>query len=227
MKNHKSFIAGMITMLLIVSMVGTASATQGKITKELEYRNISVSLDGKKLDLKDAAGNTVEPFMFGGTNYLPVRALAEALGLNVAWDGTTNTVVLTSPKVEPTTPVEEVTEQAERLLFSRDHVRLYFLEISSTSQGDYTVKFRLENDSDYSINVWARDITVTGKTPAATMSCSAEPGKTAVGTLTITKDALAEVGLDKLKTMKTRFSVGGVDYAGNRLSFETGNFMLP
>lgn len=35
--------------------------------------------------------------MFSGTNYLPVRALAESLGLNVAWDGANNTVVLTTP----------------------------------------------------------------------------------------------------------------------------------
>ena len=97
MKNYKSFFAGMLTMLLIVCLTGTALATTGKVTRELEYRNISVSLDGKKLDLRDAKGNAVEPFMFEGTNYLPVRALAESLGLNVAWDGATSTVVLTTP----------------------------------------------------------------------------------------------------------------------------------
>lgn len=98
MKNKRGFIAGMLTMLLIVSMVGTASATVAKVTKELEYRDIKVTLDGEKLDLRDAKGNVVEPFMFEGTNYLPVRALAESLGLSVAWDGSTATVVLTSPE---------------------------------------------------------------------------------------------------------------------------------
>ena len=102
MKKYRGFFAGMVTMLLIVTMCGTAIATVGKVTKELEYRNIKVSLDGKILDLKDAAGNSVEPFMFDGTNYLPVRALAESLGLNVAWDGSTNTVVLTTPTDKPT-----------------------------------------------------------------------------------------------------------------------------
>ncbi|MBQ8033037.1 MAG: hypothetical protein IJ266_03690 [Elusimicrobiaceae bacterium] len=93
----RSFVAGMLTMLLIMTLVVPAAATVGKVTKELEYRDISVTLDGVKLDLKDAKGNPVEPFMFEGTNYLPVRALAESLGLNVAWDGKTATVVLTSP----------------------------------------------------------------------------------------------------------------------------------
>lgn len=94
----RSFIAGMLTMLLIMTLIVPAAATVGKVTKELEYRDISVTLDGKKLDLKDAKGNPVEPFIFEGTNYLPVRALAESLGLNVAWNGKTATVVLTTPE---------------------------------------------------------------------------------------------------------------------------------
>ena len=92
-----SFMIGMVTMLLLVCITGSALATSGKVTKELEYRNISVTLDGEKLDLRDAKGNAVEPFMFEGTNYLPVRALAESLGLSVSWDGANATVVLTSP----------------------------------------------------------------------------------------------------------------------------------
>ena len=95
-RNFNGFFSGMLTMLLIVAMVGSASATTGKVTKEIEYKNIAVSLDGKKLDLKDTKGNAVEPFMFNGTNYIPARALAEALGMSVSWDSATNTVVLTT-----------------------------------------------------------------------------------------------------------------------------------
>lgn len=98
-----SFMTGMVTMLLLVCITGSALATSGKVTKELEYRNISVTLDGEKLDLRDAKGNAVEPFMFEGTNYLPVRALAESLGLSVSWDGANATVVLTSPAEEEAT----------------------------------------------------------------------------------------------------------------------------
>ena len=97
-RNHLgSFITGMTTMLLLICLTGSALAATGKVTKELEYRDISVTLDGEKLDLRDAKGNPVEPFMFEGTNYLPVRALAESLGLSVSWDSATATVVLTSP----------------------------------------------------------------------------------------------------------------------------------
>ena len=100
MKNFKSYLAGVVTALAVCGMIGTASATVGKVQQELEYRNIKVSLDGEILDLRNAIGEPVEPFMFGGTNYLPVRALAEALGLQVAWDGANATVVLTTPAPE-------------------------------------------------------------------------------------------------------------------------------
>ena len=103
MKNFKGFIAGMLTMLLIVSMAGTVSATNGKVMKELEYRDIKVSLDGEILDLRDAQGNVVEPFKFDGTNYVPVRAIAQILGLNVAWDGKNATVLLTTPEEQKPT----------------------------------------------------------------------------------------------------------------------------
>lgn len=106
MKNHKSFLAGMLTMLLITCLIGSASATRGVVQKEIEYQDIKISLDGVVLDLKDAQGNPVEPFKFGGTNYVPARALAEALGLTVAWDGATSTVVLAHPQPVVTQPAD-------------------------------------------------------------------------------------------------------------------------
>ncbi|MBP5719354.1 MAG: hypothetical protein J6X53_10355 [Abditibacteriota bacterium] len=96
----RGFAVGAVVTLLVCVLCGTAFAQTGKVMQELEYRNIKVTLDGKTLDLRNAIGDPVEPFMFGGTNYLPVRALAEALGLNVSWDGATATVVLTTPKPE-------------------------------------------------------------------------------------------------------------------------------
>lgn len=106
MKWGKSYIAGMLTMLLLCGIVATAGAKSGKVMQELTYRDIRVSLDGEVLDLRNAIGEKVEPFMFDGTNYLPVRALAEALGLNVAWDGKEVMVILTTPKPEVNAPTE-------------------------------------------------------------------------------------------------------------------------
>lgn len=105
MKWLRGYAAGLLTALLLCGLVVTAGAKSGKVMQELAYRDIRVSLDGEVLDLRNAIGEPVEPFMFGGTNYLPVRALAEALGLNVAWDGAEVMVVLTTP--EPSAAEQE------------------------------------------------------------------------------------------------------------------------
>jgi hypothetical protein len=91
----KDFVAGALSALLLVSVVGTASAAVGKRTAQLDYNNIKVTLNGSQVNLVDVNGNPVEPFAIEGTTYLPVRAVSGALGLDVEWDANTSTVVLT------------------------------------------------------------------------------------------------------------------------------------
>ena len=91
-----SFFAGMLTMLLILGLGGTAFAAAYQRQATLNYQGIKITLDGEEITPKDGAGNVVEPFTIDGTTYLPVRAISNALGLGVDWDGETNTVILTS-----------------------------------------------------------------------------------------------------------------------------------
>jgi len=44
-------------------------------------------IDGAEYVPTDANGNVVEPFIYNGTTYLPVRAVANAFGKDVKWDG--------------------------------------------------------------------------------------------------------------------------------------------
>lgn len=94
MKNRKSFFAGMLTMALLFSLVVSASAVYANVTKTLSYQDIKVTLNGDRLDLRDANGKAVDPFIIDGTTYLPVRAVSESLGLDVGWDHNTKTVIL-------------------------------------------------------------------------------------------------------------------------------------
>ncbi len=97
MKNFKkSFITIALVMVLILGAFSTAFAAKGSKTAELQYNNINVTLDGKEVDCVDANGKEVEPFIIDGTTYLPVRAISNALDLDVDWDPDTKTVVLTS-----------------------------------------------------------------------------------------------------------------------------------
>lgn len=51
-------------------------------------------LDGQAITPKDVTGKVVEPFISDGATYVPVRAIGEALGREVSWDGTANTVYI-------------------------------------------------------------------------------------------------------------------------------------
>lgn len=88
-----------LVVALLAILTIFANATIGTRTAELLYDSIKIVLDGKELTPADANGNVVEPFIIDGTTYLPVRAISNSLGLNVAWDGETKTVELSTPGV--------------------------------------------------------------------------------------------------------------------------------
>lgn len=72
-----------------VSMAVSSGTLYNVITQ-----GIKIVVDGQKINPKDANGNKVEPFIYNGTTYLPVRAIADALGKEVYWDGPNYTVYL-------------------------------------------------------------------------------------------------------------------------------------
>ena len=58
--------------------------------------DISVIVDGTKIQTVDVNGNPAEPFLQDGTTYVPVRAVASAMNFAVDWDNDTRTVVIGS-----------------------------------------------------------------------------------------------------------------------------------
>ena len=89
----------LILCLALIFSLGTAALaadTDFVRSADITYRGISIVVNGKKIVPQDASGNAVEPFIMDGTTYLPVRAIAGALGLDVSWDGASSTVVLKS-----------------------------------------------------------------------------------------------------------------------------------
>lgn len=75
---------------------GKAEGRNAQEKKEIYYNNIKIKINGKEIEPKDSNGNVVEPFTISGTTYLPVRAVSEALGKNVGWNGETKTVFISS-----------------------------------------------------------------------------------------------------------------------------------
>ena len=81
---------------MLLALGTCALAADKTVSAAITYRGISIIVNGTKIVPQDANGNPVEPFIMDGTTYLPVRAIAGALGLDVSWNGATSTVILTS-----------------------------------------------------------------------------------------------------------------------------------
>lgn len=103
MKLKKVVSLCLVAVLLLSTMVSLA--TQGSVSKVLDYMNISIRVNGEEITPKNALGATVEPFAMEGTTYVPLRAVGEALGYDVSWDQATKTVSVNEQNTQATTAV--------------------------------------------------------------------------------------------------------------------------
>jgi len=87
---------GLIAGVLIGSVVagGSVFAAANYKTIDVLFDNIKIVIDGEEIEAKDANGTKVEPFVYNGTTYLPVRAVGNAIGKEVSWDGVEKVVYL-------------------------------------------------------------------------------------------------------------------------------------
>ena len=111
----KHFRAPIVGLLLTGVLLGAAgAATVQHITADLRP-DITVQVDGEKQTLLDKNGDVVYPITYDGTTYLPIRALGNAMDLEVEWNSKTQTVSLytkTDTKPEDLT-LEKLTERTE------------------------------------------------------------------------------------------------------------------
>lgn len=84
-KRIKSFVAGALVGVTVAGTVGVFAYTD---YIEAVYNNIKIVVDGKEIHPDS------QPFISNGTTYLPVRAVSEALGKEVYWDGPNYTVYI-------------------------------------------------------------------------------------------------------------------------------------
>jgi hypothetical protein len=87
----KGIVIGAVGSTLLTA---TVFATPVAKNAQLFFNNIKIFVDDVSVTPKDAQGNVVEPFIYNGTTYLPVRAVSNALGKNVEWDGKTSSVYI-------------------------------------------------------------------------------------------------------------------------------------
>ncbi|MEA4987580.1 MAG: copper amine oxidase N-terminal domain-containing protein [Anaerovorax sp.] len=88
----KGFLSGMIVTTLVLGLSLTSFAETGTKNISIGYSNIKIYINEKLTAMKDPKGNAVEPFVYNGTTYVPLRAISEALGQEVSWNNSTKSI---------------------------------------------------------------------------------------------------------------------------------------
>ena len=103
MKKFSGFVSGVLVTLLVMGLASPAMAALKAKTIEV-FTGVTLYVDDVKFTPKDANGNDVEVLLYNGTTYLPVRAIGEAYGKDIAWDNDTKSAYIgyhETPEADP------------------------------------------------------------------------------------------------------------------------------
>lgn len=211
----KDKLKGLIVGVTVGALMATSSAVAftGVVQKELHYNNIKVTLDGKNVDTVTASGNYVEPFIIDGTTYLPVRAVANAVGLDVNWNQNTSTVELTT-KSEATVPGNENVDKTvttppvvkEKVVLNKNDIKIIYKGYEF-DDGDLILHFTGENNSDETVVIQTRDESVNGYMVFSLNSETITPGKKANFDVEFNSWDLEEYNITTMEEVEFYFSI--------------------
>lgn len=105
-KELKGFVLGVCCTAILTGGVALAKSYSDYI--EVTYDNIKVYKDNVLCELKDSNGSIIEPFIYNGTTYMPVRGTASLADMEVTWDGNTKSVYLWDEMVPDETYLVDV-----------------------------------------------------------------------------------------------------------------------
>lgn len=135
MKLRKNLILPLTVGIILGSVTTVTAGTWISAYKNTEMK---ITYNGKTQTFVDSVSGEIQtPIMYNDRTYLPVRAVAEMLGVNVDYDGNTQTVILKSDDyVEPATPsTPEVTFDLSKDAFANSFT--YYSSIPSGYYHDY------------------------------------------------------------------------------------------
>lgn len=145
-KTIPAFLAGVLTTALISTVAVYSLAISSRMTIEVDPVNVQVN--GEVFAPTDVNGDSVPVFAYNGTTYAPLRALAEAYGLEVGYDKETNMATVASSS-SPSTPSQADTKQEFDYSYE-EFVGLWEAEIG----GGGATLFFYAKDSNKALTWW-------------------------------------------------------------------------
>ena len=200
--------AKMICAGVAIASLSVSAFAAGGYTKQatLEYDNIKIQIDGQQITPKDPNGKTVEPFIINGTTYLPVRAVADAVGCGVAWDGKNNTVLLNT---DGTVPDVSTTVQDKNTLYDKSGIKVTLVSVENGDKyvGGKKINIVVKNNSDRDIYLQTEDGSVDGVMCTPSFSVRVLPGKTANASIEYPDYYLESYGVKTINSVEFRWVV--------------------
>ena len=137
-KRVAPFFSGFFAALALTACLTTALAASGQVS----YNFSNVALDGQRKitageDITAANGQKVPGTILftdaagGKTNYLPIRAVSELLGVEIGYDSATKTVLLGKQPTVSSAPSNYETELEGRLAEAR---KIAYQDLDSASE---------------------------------------------------------------------------------------------
>ena len=105
MKNRKKELKGFVFGVILTVLLSSTVVMANPVMQEIFF-GVSVRFNGAPVSFE----HDMRPFTMDGRTFLPVRAVADLLGVEVDFDADTNTVLLTTGDV-PTVPVTQPVPQ--------------------------------------------------------------------------------------------------------------------
>ena len=163
-KRWKDMLAGGLIVAAVAGLAVPALAATGSRQVWVDYSDIKLVINGETVTPRDGDGSVVEPFTIDGTTYLPVRAVADALGMDVDWNDSTNTITLTDPALADN---GDYIGKARAKEIALDHAGLTYDDVSffrveldrNGGRAEYEVEFYSgSTEYDYDIDALTGDV---------------------------------------------------------------------
>lgn len=124
---RKPLVIVVFALILVVAMAASAIAASTYTKQVTANYGVTVMVDGSQVNYKYDNGTVAQAFIVDGVTYLPVRAVAQAVGKHVTWDSVNKIVYLgriPDNVVIPTPPAQVTVGMKNALQSAKDYLAL-------------------------------------------------------------------------------------------------------
>ncbi len=144
--NNKKFNIKSFTLGVCLALVLTSTITVMAQTIDVFMGGIKVYWEGVEKTLRDSKGDKVEPILYNGTTYVPLRAMSNLMGKDVDWNQNEKAVYVGK---KPTMKTYSLEDMRKNINGSSRYYKPY----------EFDLKNEKINITDGAIKLWGESIT--------------------------------------------------------------------